>query len=52
MIKDAQADLSRDKDGATADPESAGLIGSLVFNRYLLVLDYNAKQVFLDPNKN
>jgi predicted aspartyl protease len=52
VIKEAQADLSRDKEGATADPESAGLIGSLVFNRYVLVLDYKAKQIFLDPNKN
>jgi len=52
VIKDAQADLSRDKQGATADPETAGLIGSLVFNRYILVLDYKAKQAFLDPNKN
>jgi predicted aspartyl protease len=52
VIKDAQAQLSRDQSGATADPESAGLIGSLVFNRYILVLDYSAKRFFLDPNTN
>jgi predicted aspartyl protease len=52
VIKDAQTELSRDQSGATADPESAGLIGSLVFNRYKLVLDYKAKQIFLDPNPN
>lgn len=52
VIKEPKADFARDRHGATADPESAGLIGSLVFNRYVLVLDYKAKQVFLDPSKN
>lgn len=52
MIKEPQAELSRDKHGATADPETAGLIGSLVFKKFLLVLDYKGKQVFLDPLKN
>ena len=52
MIKDPKTELSRDKHGATADPETAGLIGSLVFKRFVLVLDYKGKQVFLDPLKN
>jgi predicted aspartyl protease len=52
MIKDPQADFSRDKHGATADPETAGLIGSLVFKKFLLVLDYKNKQVFFEPLKN
>ncbi|MBV8760282.1 MAG: retropepsin-like domain-containing protein [Deltaproteobacteria bacterium] len=43
------ADFSRDKTGATADPESAGLIGSIVWRRFVLVLDYKRKQVWLDP---
>jgi predicted aspartyl protease len=51
LLKDAKADFSRDKKGATADPESAGLIGSLVFKQFLLVIDYKAKRVFLDPLK-
>jgi len=51
-IPKATAEFSRDKAGATADPETAGLIGSLVFNQFVLVLDYKAKQAFLDPNKN
>lgn len=49
VVKDVRADLNRDKTGATADPESAGLLGSLTFKRFLLVLDYKNKQVFLDP---
>lgn len=49
VIKDVRADLNRDKAGATADPESAGLLGSLTFKRFVLVLDYKNKQVFLDP---
>jgi hypothetical protein len=43
------ADFSRDTTGATADPESAGLIGALVWKRFVLVLDYKRKQVWLDP---
>ncbi len=50
-LKDAKAELARDKHGATADPETAGLIGSLVFKQFLLVLDYKNKQVFFDPIK-
>ena len=42
------ADFSRDKTGATADPESAGLIGAIVWRRFVLVLDYKHKQVWLD----
>ena len=49
MLKDAVAEFSRDKHGATADPESTGLIGSLVFKQFILVLDYNAKKAYLDP---
>ncbi|HSD91259.1 MAG TPA: retropepsin-like aspartic protease [Kofleriaceae bacterium] len=49
VVKDPKADLSRDKTGATADPESAGLIGSLTWRQFVLVLDYKDKQVFLDP---
>lgn len=51
MIKDPKAELARDKHGATADPETAGLIGSLVFKKFLLVLDYKNKQVYFDPLK-
>jgi predicted aspartyl protease len=49
VVKQVRADLNRDKAGATADPESAGLLGSLTFKRFVLVLDYRNKQVFLDP---
>jgi hypothetical protein len=49
MLQKAKAELARDKVGATADPETAGLIGSLVFNQFVLVLDYKGKQIFLDP---
>jgi predicted aspartyl protease len=49
VVKQVRADLNRDKTGATADPESAGLLGSLTFKRFVLVLDYKNKQVFLDP---
>ncbi|HEY5951232.1 MAG TPA: retropepsin-like aspartic protease [Kofleriaceae bacterium] len=48
-VPKATASLSRDTSGATADPESAGLIGSLVFKQFVLVLDYKSKQAFLDP---
>jgi predicted aspartyl protease len=51
LLEDARAELSRDKMGATADPETAGIVGSLVFKQFLLVLDYKNKQVFLDPLK-
>jgi hypothetical protein len=51
VIKDARADLARDKEGAMADPESTGLVGGLTFGRFTLVLDYRGKQVFLDPAK-
>ena len=49
VVKDVRADLNRDKTGATADPESTGLIGSLTLKRFLLVLDYKNQQIFLDP---
>lgn len=49
VVKQVRADLNRDKTGATADPESAGLLGSLTFKRFVLVLDYRNKQVYLDP---
>jgi hypothetical protein len=49
MLQKAKAQLSRDKVGGTADPETAGLIGGLVFNQFVLVLDYKGKQIFLDP---
>ena len=52
MIKEPHAEFARDKHGATADPETAGLIGSLVFKKFLLVLDYKHEQVFLDVLKN
>jgi predicted aspartyl protease len=48
-IKNPRADFARDKHGANADPESAGLIGSLTWQHFVLVLDYKNKQVFLDP---
>lgn len=49
VIKDPRADFARDTHGASADPESAGLIGSLTWKRFVLVLDYKNQQVFLDP---
>jgi hypothetical protein len=49
VIENPQAELARDQHGATADPESAGLIGSLVFKRFVLVLDYEAKHAYFDP---
>ena len=42
------ADFGRDTSGATADPESAGLIGAIVWRQFVLVLDYKRKQVWLD----
>jgi hypothetical protein len=48
-IDHPRADFSRDKVGATADPELAGLIGSAVFREFRLVLDYRHKQLWLDP---
>lgn len=51
VIKDPNADLSRDTKGAGADPESAGLIGSITWKHFTLVLDYKRKQVFLDPQR-
>jgi hypothetical protein len=48
-IDNPRADFSRDKVGATADPELAGLIGSAVFREFRLVLDYRHKQLWLDP---
>ena len=48
-IANPSASLSRDTSGATANPESAGLVGSLVWKRFLLVLDYRGKQFYLDP---
>jgi predicted aspartyl protease len=50
-LPEAKAELSRDLHGATADPEAAGLIGGLVFNQFVLVLDYKNKQAFLDPQQ-
>jgi hypothetical protein len=49
IIKDPRADFARDTQGASADPESAGLIGSLTWKRFVLVLDYKHQQVYLDP---
>lgn len=49
VIENPQAELARDQQGATADPENAGLIGSLVFKRFVLVLDYEAKHAYFDP---
>jgi predicted aspartyl protease len=48
-IESPRADFARDTHGANADPESAGLIGSLTWKRFVLVLDYKHQQVFLDP---
>ena len=42
------ADFGRDTTGATADPESAGLIGAIVWRRFVLTLDYKRKQAWLD----
>lgn len=49
VIDKPHADFSRDKTGATADPENAGLIGSLVWRRFVLVLDYRRGEIWLDP---
>jgi hypothetical protein len=43
------ATFSRDHKGATADPDSAGLIGAEVFRRFVLVLDYARGRMWLDP---
>jgi hypothetical protein len=52
MIEKPRADLSRDDHGAGADPESAGLIGSVTLGRYVLVLDYKNEQFWLDAPAN
>lgn len=43
------ADFARDQVGASTDPESAGLIGGLVWRRFVLVLDYHRRAIWLDP---
>jgi len=48
-VPNPSVDLSRDGSGATADPESAGLIGSGTFGHFVLVLDYERQRFFLDP---
>jgi predicted aspartyl protease len=50
-VTNPRADFARDTTGALANPESAGVIGSVVWGRFVLVLDYKGKQVFLDPTK-
>jgi hypothetical protein len=47
-IEHPTADFGRDTTGATADPESAGLIGAIVWKRFVLTLDYKRKQAWLD----
>jgi hypothetical protein len=49
VIAKPRAEFSRDTVGANADPETAGLIGSIVFRDFVLVLDYRHKQMWLDP---
>jgi len=51
IVKDPNAQLSRDHTGGTANPETAGLIGSVLLKKFVLVLDYKRKQIFLDPSK-
>jgi hypothetical protein len=48
-IERPSAEFSRDEHGATADPDSAGLIGAQTFRRFVLVLDYAGSRVWLDP---
>ncbi len=48
-IDHPQADFARDAVGASADPETSGLIGALVWKRFVLVLDYKHRAVWLDP---
>ncbi len=43
------ANFARDKHGASADPEAAGLVGSIALGRFTLVLDYKRQQFFLEP---
>lgn len=49
IIEEPRADFARDHHGASADPETAGLIGSLTWKRYTLVLDYRRETIYLDP---
>ncbi len=44
------ASFARDAAGATADPESAGLIGGRVWRRFVVTLDYARKTMWLDKN--
>jgi hypothetical protein len=44
------ASFARDTTGATADPESAGLIGGVVWRRFVVTLDYGRKMMWLDKN--
>lgn len=48
-IEKPTTDFGRDEVGATADPESAGLIGALIFRKFRLVLDYGGGRMWLDP---
>jgi hypothetical protein len=43
------ADFARDKKGATADPDSAGLIGAEVLRKFVVVFDYGRGRMWLDP---
>jgi predicted aspartyl protease len=43
------ADFARDTKGATADPDSAGLIGAQVLRKFVVVFDYARGRMWLDP---
>jgi hypothetical protein len=43
--------LSRERAGADADPDSAGIVGSTVWRRFVLTIDYGGKRMWLAKNE-
>lgn len=50
-IREPIASFSQDTEGALAEPNQDGSIGSEVLRRFKLTLDYSRLRIMLDPNK-
>jgi hypothetical protein len=51
IIKSLIADLSLESEGENANSSYAGLIGTEVFRRFKVILDYSHLRIILEPNK-
>jgi predicted aspartyl protease len=51
VIKSLIADLSLESEGENANSGYAGLIGTEVFRRFKVILDYAHSRIILEPNK-